>query len=452
MNIRKLAWRNIISNPFNTTLSVLLMTFGVAIISLLLLLNNQIEKQLQNNLRGIDMVIGAKGSPLQLILSSVYHIDNPTGNISFKEADKLTKNPMVDLTIPLSYGDSYNGFRIVGTTSQYPELYEAELKEGHLWNQSMEVVVGSMVSQIANLNIGDKFFGTHGFGESGHVHDNHYYKVVGILKESNSVIDKLIITDIKSVWEVHNPTTETDESHSCEHHDHNSHQEHKCSDEIHNPTTETDESHSCEHHDHNSHQEHKCSDEIHKDDLYMSDGFMITSMLVGFKNPVGFIQLPRKVNETTNLQAAMPVFEINRLTNLLGFGVQTINLIALIIILVSGLSIFISLYNSLKKRRYELALIRVHGATKWQLIKLVLLEGLALSFMGTIFGLLISRLILFLTPILANQNQVLNSFEFGVIADELWLFLIALFIGLLASLIPAILTYKINIPKILSNA
>ena len=86
------------------------------------------------------------------------------------------------------------------------------------------------------------------------------------------------------------------------------------------------------------------------------------------------------------------------------------------------------------------------------MIKLVLLEGLALSFLGTIFGLLVSRLILFLTPILANQNQVLNSFEFGVITDELWLFLIALFIGLLASLIPAILTYKINIPKILSNA
>ena len=424
MNIRRLAWRNIISNPFNTTLSVLLMTFGVGIISLLLLLNNQIEKQLQNNLRGIDMVIGAKGSPLQLILSSVYHIDNPTGNISFKEADKLTKNPMVDLTIPLSYGDSYNGFRIVGTTSQYPELYEADLKEGNLWSQSMEVVVGSMVSQITNLNIGDKFCGTHGLGENGHVHDNHYYEVVGILKESNSVIDRLIITDIKSVWEVHNPTTETDKNHSCEHHGHN----------------------------HNSHQEHKCSDDVHKQDLYMSDGFMITSMLVGFKNPVGFIQLPRKVNETTNLQAAMPVFEINRLTNLLGFGVQTINLIALIIILVSGLSIFISLYNSLKKRRYELALIRVHGATKWQLIKLVLLEGLALSFLGTIFGLLISRSILFLTPLLANQNQVLNSFGFGLITDELWLFLIALFIGLLASLIPAILTYKINIPKILSNA
>mgnify|MGYP001283375057 CR=1 FL=1 len=418
MNIRRLAWRNIIYNPFNTTLSILLMTFGVGIISLLLLLNNQIDKQLQNNLRGIDMVIGAKGSPLQLILSSVYHIDNPTGNIPFKEVDELIKNPMIDLTIPLSYGDSYNGFRIVGTTSKYPKLYEVDLNEGVLWSKSMEVVIGSMVAEITDLSIGDKFCGTHGFGDDGHVHDNHHYEVVGILKQSNSVIDKLIITDIKSVWEVHNPK----------------------------------EPHSCAHHDHGSDQEHKCSDENHNDDLYMSDKFMITSMLVKFKSPMGFVQLPRRVNENTNLQAAMPVFEINRLTNLLGFGVQTINLIALIIILVSGLSIFISLYNSLKKRRYELALIRVHGATKLQLIKLVFLEGLTLSFLGTIFGLLTSRLILFSTSFMVNQQQMLNSIEFRLITEELWLFSIAIFIGLIASLIPAIITYKINIPKVLSNA
>ena len=69
------------------------------------------------------MVIGHKGSPLQLILSSIYHIDNPTGNISYKEVEKLTKNSMVDITIPQSYGDSYNGFRIVGTTQEFIDLY-----------------------------------------------------------------------------------------------------------------------------------------------------------------------------------------------------------------------------------------------------------------------------------------------------------------------------------------
>ena len=101
---------------------------------------------------------------------------------------------------------------------------------------------------------------------------------------------------------------------------------------------------------------------------------------------------------------------------------QTINLIALIIIFVSGLSIFFSLYNSLKKRRYELALIRVHGATKLQLIKLVFLEGLTISTLGTIFGLITSRLILFSTSFMVNQQQMLNSIEYILITDELCCF------------------------------
>ena len=414
MNIRKLSWRNIVYNPLNTILSILLMTFGVGVISLLLLLNNQIDKQLQDNLRGIDMVIGAKGSPLQLILSSIYHIDNPTGNISYKEVEKLTKNSMVDITIPLSYGDSYNGFRIVGTTQEFIDLYNADLSEGILWDKSMQVVIGSAVADITNLSIGDMFCGTHGFGDDGHVHDHHHYEVVGILKQSNTTIDKLIITDTKSVWDVHNS------------HDH----------------------HTCEDHDHHDHHH---ADENHNEDIYNSDKFMITAMLVRFKSPVAFIQMPRKVNETTNLQAAMPVLEINRLTNLLGFGVQTINVIALVIILVSGISIFISLYNSLRKRRYELALIRVHGATKLQLIKLVLYEGLTLSLIGTIFGLIMSRLILFLTSVFNNQSQIFSNIKINLITEELWLFLMSLLIGLIASLIPSILVYKINIPKILSN-
>ena len=143
MNISRLSWQNLISNPLNTTLSLLLMTFGVGIISLLFLLNNQIEQQLQANLRGVDMVVGSKGSPLQLILSSIYHIDNPTGNIPYSEAIKIDNNSLVDFTIPLSYGDSYNGFRIVGTTHQYPELYEMSLNKGRLWSRNLEVVLGS---------------------------------------------------------------------------------------------------------------------------------------------------------------------------------------------------------------------------------------------------------------------------------------------------------------------
>ena len=428
MDIRRLGWRNLKSNPLNTLLSLLLMTFGVGVISLLLLLNNQIEQQLQSNLRGIDMVVGAKGSPLQLILSSVYHIDNPTGNIPYKEANKLDKNPLVDFTIPLSFGDSYNGYRIVGTTHQYTELYEVSLKQGRLWNRSLEVVLGSTVAEIHQLKIGDTFYGTHGLVEGGHVHDDYAYEVVGILKPSYSTLDQLILTKSESVWKVHNHQTieEEHDYHTCDHDDH--------------------DHHTCNHDNHDH--EH---DEIVAETYSIPEDAMITALLVKFKSPVGFIQLPRQVNETTSLQAAVPALEISRLTSLLGFGVQTINTIAFIIIIVSGLSIFISLYNSLKKRRYELALMRVHGATKWQLVKLVLQEGMILSVLGAIFGLLISRITLFSMSLFVEHKYAVNSFQFNLISEEIWLIPIALVIGFIASLIPTIQTYNINIPKTLSN-
>jgi putative ABC transport system permease protein len=406
------------------------MTFGVGVISLLLLLNNQIEQQLKANLKGIDMVVGAKGSPLQLILSSIYHIDNPTGNISYAEANKFSKNSLVDFTIPLSFGDSYNGFRIVGTTPQYPELYEVSLKEGRMWSRSLEVVLGSTVADVHQLKIGDTFYGTHGLVEGGHVHDDYAYEVVGILEPSYSTMDQLILTNSHSVWKVHNhETIDDDHDHANCDHDHDHHDHANCD------------------HDHSEEVELSISE-----DLSIPDDAMITALLVKFKSPVGFIQLPRKVNETTSLQAAVPALEISRLTSLLGFGVKTINGIAYIIIIVSGLSIFISLYNSLKKRRYELALMRVHGASKWQLVKLVLQEGMTLSLLGAIFGVLISRLTLFFMTYLLEQKYAVSSFQFNLINEELWLFPIALFIGLVASLIPTIQTYNINIPKTLSDA
>ena len=413
MNITRLSWRNLTSSPLNTTLSLLLMTFGVGIISLLLLLNNEVEQQLQRNLRGIDMVVGAKGSPLQLILSSVYHVDNPTGNISFEEANELNKNPLVESTIPLSFGDSYNGFKIVGTTHDYVELYQGVLKEGQLWTYPLEAVLGSTVAEVNQLKLGDTFHGSHGLVEGGHIHDEHTYYVVGILEPSNSVLDNLILTNTESIWLVHHPETD---HHECDDPDHHHH--------------ENDES--TGHHSHTD--------------------MMITSMLVTFKSPIGLIQIPRKINETTNLQAAVPSFEINRLVNLLGFGVQTINMIAIIIILVSGLSIFISLYNSLKKRRYELALMRVHGASRWQMVQLVLQEGLFLSIIGTFLGIVISRIALFVLPLFLDLKYGLNTIPTGLIKEELWLFPLGLIIGLSASFIPIIQTYNINIPKTLSNA
>ena len=404
MNINKLSWINIIRNPFNTMLSLLLMAFGVGIISLLLLLNKSVEEKLHRNLNGIDMVIGAKGSPLQLILSSIYHIDNPTGNILLEEVNKIKSNPMVESTIPLSFGDSYKGFRIVGTTHAYPKLFQVNFQAGKLWDKSMQVVIGSDIVEACQLKMGSTFYSSHGLVEGGEIHNKHAFKVVGILDKSNTIIDQLILTNSESISKVHNHKKDLNHTHEG--------------------VVES------------------CSDD-HSE--------MITAMLVKFRSPVGFISLPRQVNETTNLQAAVPAFEISRLISLLGLGVRSINMIAFFIIIVSGLSIFISLYNSLKRRRYELALMRVHGATRFQLVKLVFQEGMLISILGLFLGILFSRLILYVVSFFIDHNYSFYSIQLSLIKEELWLFPIALFVGFIASLIPIIQAYYINIPKTLSN-
>ena len=125
MNIFKLSIKNIFNKALSSTITVALLVLGIGIISLLLQLNSLIKDQMDNNLRGIDMVVGAKGSPLQLILSSVYHIDSPTGNISLSEAEKISNNKMVGSSIKLLYGDNHRGYRIVGTEKKLIDLYKA---------------------------------------------------------------------------------------------------------------------------------------------------------------------------------------------------------------------------------------------------------------------------------------------------------------------------------------
>ena len=114
--IAKLAWRNIWFKPLNTILSIVLLTSSVAIITTLILVEKQFEEKFSSNIEDVDLVLGAQGSPLQLILSSVYQVDAPTGNINYDSAKVWMQNPFVEKAIPLAFGDNYRGYKILGTT------------------------------------------------------------------------------------------------------------------------------------------------------------------------------------------------------------------------------------------------------------------------------------------------------------------------------------------------
>lgn len=421
MNIITLSFKNLKAKPLNTTLNLVLFATGIFIISFLLLIKGQFEEHFEKNTGGVNLVVGAKGSPLQLILSSIYHVDYPTGNIKLSEAEKLKQNPLVKQTIPLALGDNYQGFRIVGTNHDYVGLYKGQVKNGTLWNTDFEVTIGSKVARETGLKIGDQFAGVHGFmAESNDVHNEFQYKVMGIFTESGTVLDQLILTNIGSVWQIHS------------HHHHHHHDE----------EADEDEDEEGGHHGTGEHDEHAETTDTAKE---------ITSMFVFYRNPMGAVSLPRYINKNTNMQAASPAIEMNRLYSLLGVGIQSVNMVAFIIILISGFSIFISLFNSMKERKYELALMRVVGGNKVKLFSVVVFEGLIIAALGFVIGSILSRAGLLLISSYAESNFHFSLDKLFNVGMDLILFGLSVVVGLLASLIPAIKAMQTDISKTLAQ-
>ncbi len=402
MRMLQLAWANLRSNSLSTALSVILLSIGVGMVSFIVVISGQLNDRFNRDIRGIDMVVGAKGSPLQLILSAVYQIDNPTGNIPMKEVARIQHHPLVKHTIPLAYGDSYNGYRIVGTDTLYLSHFKAELAEGNHWKTDMEVVLGSDVAQKLGLGVGQHFHGTHGLEQEGETHDEMEYQVVGILSQTGSVADRLILTSVSSVWNIHDHNEEEDE------HDH--------------------------HHEHKTEQPKE-----------------ITALLVKFKSPMGMMQLPRFINQKTSMQAALPSIEVNRLYNLMGIGFTTLQIIGWIIMVIAAVSVFISLLNSLKERKYELALMRSLGASPSKLFTLILQESLLLCLAGYAAGIVIGRIGMMVISSF-GENQFHFSLSLQTFsAVEVWLLPLTLIVGIVAAFIPAFQAYQTDISAILRN-
>lgn len=396
----KIALKNIIYRPLNSILCVSLILFGTGIISLLIILQSQFEEKFERDLQGIDLVVGAKGSPLQLALSAIYHIDAPTGNIDYDEAKQIMNDSIVELAIPLSYGDNFNGYRILGTTEEYINLYKAEIAEGRTNKNSMETVVGFNAAQEQNLTIGDEFISTHGESYSGHAHENKPYVVVGILKQSNSPIDNLILTPIESLWNVH-----SDNSHGSDHHSDGNHEGSKK---------------------------------------------QITAVLIKCKAKIALINFPRKINRETNMQAVLPGLELNRLFRLLGIGATTIKLLAGVVILMAAFSVFLVLLSRLKERKYELALMRSVGYKSIDLSYLLIIEGTLLALFGYILGILFSRLGLHFINIQAESDFKFR-FDYSFTYGEWNLLIFILALGMLSSLAPAWKAMKMNVSEILQR-
>ena len=407
--LARLSWRYLWSRPLAAVLNLLVLTLGLAAITLVLLVATQLDKAFERDLAGIDLVVGAKGSPLQLILAGVFHIDVPAGNIPLQEVQALQKNPLVAQVIPLSLGDSYQGFRIVGTTPDYVAHYEATLAEGALWQQPMDAVLGASVARgIVKADhagaplVGATFIGSHGLGGSGgggHAHGNHPYRVSGVLAPCGCVLDRLILTSTESVWMVHETATATD-----------------------------------------------------AEDLeILKEEREVTVALVRYRTPMAAITLPRQINADTALQAAAPAIEVTRLLRLLGVGADVLRAFGGVLLAVAALSVFIALWNAVRERRADLAMLRMLGAPPGRVAGLVLCEALWLASLASALGLLLGHALAHGLGWALQAQGLLPVTGWIWLPAEAGVPLLAAGVAALAALLPAVQAYRTDVADLLSQ-
>ncbi len=334
MNDLALVWAQLARRPLRTLLSVLLLALGIATLVFLVLVQSQLTQSLERDARNVDMVVGAKGSPLQLILSAVYQIDVPTGNVPLATVAQLRANRLVASAIPMSMGDNHQGFRIIGTEPALLAHFGAALASGRVFTDKLEVVAGAQAARTAGLAVGATFLGTHGLAAGGFAHEDAQYRVVGVLAPTGTVLDRLLLTDLTSVWFTH---------------------EGEATDEAERKILEADRE--------------------------------VTAILVRYASPMAAAIVPRQINAEPRLMAAVPASEMARLFSVVGVAVDTVRAFAMLLLASALLALFVALMNALEDRRYDIAVLRLLGASRLRVAFWMLLEAWLLAVAALLLGL-----------------------------------------------------------------
>lgn len=402
MSVWRLSWQYLWARPGGTWANLLALTLALTAMLVVLSLNDQIRHNFERQLKGIDAVVGAKGSPIQLMLSGVYHLDVPTGNIPLKAFEQLRTHPQVARAIPLSLGDNVAGYRIVGTEPSYLELYGAQLAKGRLWQSNMEAVIGAQVHEHTRLKIGDTFVGVHGLGAGGEAHDDTPYVVTGIMAPCRCILDRLVLTSTESVWQVH------DDLHGLE-------------------------------------------DLTESERQSLEEEREVTLALVTYNTPLASLTFVRFVNQTTAMQAASPAIEMTRLLTLLGAGSRLLEGFIAALLFLAGLSIATSFSAAVSERQADLALLRMLGAPPQRLVHLLLAESAWLTLMGLVAAAALSQTVLALLQMLLPAGAV-PLWQAGVMSPSL-LWLPAIVLGLMASavLLPILRALKLDVLLLLKR-
>ncbi|MCU0427582.1 MAG: ABC transporter permease [Candidatus Kapabacteria bacterium] len=453
MNIFKLLLRFFQQRTVPNALTVLAVAVGVALTASILTLRTETERSFSQKDTGFEIIVGAKGSPLQLVLNTMYHLGAPVGNFPLADCERIQADKRIKSSLPMVFGDNVGGYKVVGTTTDFFTKFEYRkglrigIAQGKPFDENFEAVLGAEVAQQLGLKLNDSLTVRHGLetNEQG-AHDHGKMPVVGILAPTGTAIDRGVYMTMRTVWDTHYHeyeeareaaekalgTAEPDHKKGEADHDGEHHHDHD---------GEHHHDHDAEHkHDHDA--EHK-----HEEHPIPPEFTSVTALAVKLKSPVFYDSFMRNVNDGTSAQAAVPIREIAGLFQIVGNVSGVLLGISYMVIVLGAISIIVALYTSLNERRREIAILRSLGAHKRSVVGLILAEASLIGFVGSVVGLGTARLALRLAePTVQAQIGTTLTFGWWYNYDALLLGGVVVLTGLV-SLLPALTAYRTDVAE-----
>ena len=415
MPILALAWKSLRNRRFTALLTILSIAFSVSLLIGVERLRGEVREGFANTISGTDLIVGARGGPVNLLLYAVFRIGNATNNISWESYQAIAALPKVAWTIPLSLGDSHRGFRVLGTTAAYFDHYRygrgraLTLAQGQPFDDLYDAVLGSQVARTLDYRLGDAIVLAHGTGEVSFAHHaDQPFRVAGILAPTGTPVDRTVHVSLAAIeaihlgWETGAPVAG------------------------------------------------RAPDLAQRRALAARGGLTpkaITAVLVGLKSRIATFAVQRAINEYPEepLLAVLPGVALGDLWAVIGVGEQALLVVSACVVVVGLFGMLTALLTSLNERRRELAILRSVGARPAQVLALIMGEALFLTLLGILFGMaLLYGLLAVAGPLIADRlGLVIGSGP--VTGTEGLLLAMVLAAGVLVGLIAGYRAYRLSL-------
>ncbi len=402
--------RSLRRHALSTAVTVLAVALASGLVISVFSIQQQTQEAFTGGDIGFDAVLGARGSALQLVLNTVFHLETSPGNLPFSMYEQIKNDPRVKLAIPYATGDNYLGYRVVGTTPEiftdfeYQKGRHLELASGRAFDASrMEACVGSVAARETGLKVGDTFQPFHGllYDPATAEHHEEEYVVVGVLKPTNTPSDRVIWIPMEGVYWMGGHVL-------------------RGTGEVFTPIP---------------------------GEAIPEEAKEVSAIMIKFRAPTAGFQLDQEINRQGNVATlAFPIARVmSDLFRRIGWMSRVLELVAYLVVVVSGASILAAMYNTINERRREFAILRALGARRRTVFTAIVLESAAIAGMGAILGLAVYAGILSVAYYIVREQTgvVLDVFGYHPVLVLAPLGMIAL--GALAGIVPALRAYATDV-------